>query len=264
PGSRDDRASPLDLGAREQRDRGAGAAGEPRLWPGADRAVGRAGPGAAAGAQAVLRLPQPRRAGAGADGIAGGAEDRRQPRAGAAARSRLRRLRRQRLRRPRGGGRGAADHRQRPRSDLGRQVARPGPGSRRRGPRADAVHRLRPHPAAEAGDQRVRGAAVTRGLAGVDGCRGGWVVATAAGARVVATFAELNGGPLRFSKKTAEGLAERRALLRPLFGTTPAVPGTAVDDVLDAYALLWSATGPHAVLGNGERDVRGLHCEIVI
>ena len=78
------------------------------------------------------------------------------------------------------------------------------------------------------------------------------------------SFAQLNGGPLRFSKKTAEGLAERRALLRPLFGTTPAVPGTAVDDVLDAYALLWSATGPHAVLGNGERDVRGLHCEIVI
>ena len=47
-------------------------------------------------------------------------------------------------------------------------------------------------------------------------------------------------------------------------GIWTGVPGAAVDDVLDAYALFWSASGQHVVLGNGERDVRGLRCEIVI
>jgi len=77
------------------------------------------------------------------------------------------------------------------------------------------------------------------------------------------SFALLNDGPLRFSKKSPGGLAERRALMEPLFGPMPRVPGAAADDVLDAYALLWSAVSPHRVLGNGERDDRGLRCEIV-
>lgn len=76
-------------------------------------------------------------------------------------------------------------------------------------------------------------------------------------------FARLNGLPMRFWKKTAEGRAERRALLEPLFGPMPSLPGAAPDDVLDAYALLWSAGQPHVVLGNGEHDARGLRCEIV-
>jgi predicted RNase H-like nuclease len=81
------------------------------------------------------------------------------------------------------------------------------------------------------------------------------------------SFALLNGSPLRFAKKSADGEAERRRLLRPIFGEIPAVPGAARDDVLDAYALLWSAhrarRGEARVLGGGERDERGLQCEIV-
>jgi predicted RNase H-like nuclease len=81
------------------------------------------------------------------------------------------------------------------------------------------------------------------------------------------SFALLNGGPLDHPKKRAEGEAERRALLRPLFGDLPSVPGAARDDVLDAHVLLWSARrvarGEACVLGSGERDERGLRCEIV-
>ena len=81
------------------------------------------------------------------------------------------------------------------------------------------------------------------------------------------SFALLNGAPLCFAKKSADGEAERRRLLRPIFGEIPAVPGAARDDVLDAYALLWSAhrtrRGEARVLGGGERDERGLQCEIV-
>jgi predicted RNase H-like nuclease len=81
------------------------------------------------------------------------------------------------------------------------------------------------------------------------------------------SFALLNGAPLRFPKKRREGEEERRRLLRPVFGELPRVPGAARDDVLDAYALLWSARrllyGEARILGGGERDARGLHCEIV-
>jgi hypothetical protein len=45
------------------------------------------------------------------------------------------------------------------------------------------------------------------------------------------------------------------------------LPGAARDDVLDAYVLLWSARrlarDDARVLGSGERDARGLRCEIV-
>jgi predicted RNase H-like nuclease len=81
------------------------------------------------------------------------------------------------------------------------------------------------------------------------------------------SFALLNGAALRFAKKSADGEAERRRLLRPIFGEIPAVPGAARDDVLDAYALLWSARrarrGEARALGASEQDERGLRCEIV-
>ena len=80
-------------------------------------------------------------------------------------------------------------------------------------------------------------------------------------------FALLGGAPLRFPKKTAEGEAERRKLLRPHFGEIARLPGAARDDVLDAYALLWSAgravAGEARVLGDGARDPRGQRCEIL-
>lgn len=79
------------------------------------------------------------------------------------------------------------------------------------------------------------------------------------------SFRLLHGGPLPHPKKAAQGLALRRRLLRPHFGRLDAIPGAALDDVLDAYALLWSAgrlaAGRGLVLG-GERDSRGLRCEI--
>src|SRR3989440_4245779 len=81
------------------------------------------------------------------------------------------------------------------------------------------------------------------------------------------SFALLNGAPLLFAKKSADGEAERRGLLSSIFGEIRGVPGAARDDVLDAYALLWSARrarrGKARVLGGNERDARGLKCEIV-
>ena len=63
------------------------------------------------------------------------------------------------------------------------------------------------------------------------------------------SFSFLSGGkPVGASKKTAQGRQERRALLEPLYG--PAVPAAIADrdrsrcvedDVLDAFAELWTA-----------------------
>ena len=81
------------------------------------------------------------------------------------------------------------------------------------------------------------------------------------------SFALMGGAPLGFAKKTAAGEAERRRLLRPHFGEIEPLPGAARDDLLDAYALLWSArrawAGEARVLGDGARDALGLRCEIV-
>jgi predicted RNase H-like nuclease len=71
------------------------------------------------------------------------------------------------------------------------------------------------------------------------------------------------------SKHTADGIARRRALLLPRFG--PVVDdrprGAAADDVLDAYAVLWSAErfarGGHLTLGDGSVDELGLPMRIV-
>ena len=87
-----------------------------------------------------------------------------------------------------------------------------------------------------------------------------------------ACFAALNGGvPMRHPKKRAEGQAERRALLAPVF------PGAferireaylarevASDDILDALAALWTAsriaagTARHFPAGQTPRDRYGL------
>jgi predicted RNase H-like nuclease len=56
------------------------------------------------------------------------------------------------------------------------------------------------------------------------------------------SFCELRGEPLRFSKHSPEGLAERRALLEQVGITIPRRPPRAKeDDLLDAAAAAWSA-----------------------
>ena len=82
------------------------------------------------------------------------------------------------------------------------------------------------------------------------------------------SFAEMNGGRPLVSKHTAEGREVRTALLEGVFGALPPTPrGAARDDVLDAYAVLWSAerfaAGLHHELGAGQRDERGLLMRIV-
>ena len=71
------------------------------------------------------------------------------------------------------------------------------------------------------------------------------------------------------SKHTAEGRARRRDLVERTFGQVPAPPRGATEiDLLDAYAVLWSAerfaTGRHDTLGDHARDPRGLIMRIVV
>lgn len=89
------------------------------------------------------------------------------------------------------------------------------------------------------------------------------------------TFALLRGTPVEHGKKSAEGRAARVAVLREHFpeveervaSRRPA--GVGRDDLLDAYALLWTASrvvaGAEVRLPGGtvERDARGLRAEIV-
>lgn len=82
------------------------------------------------------------------------------------------------------------------------------------------------------------------------------------------SFRVMAGAPLT-SKHTAEGIARRRELLLPRFG--PVIDdrprGAATDDVLDAYAVLWSAErfarGEHLTLGDGSTDELGLPMRII-
>jgi predicted RNase H-like nuclease len=83
-------------------------------------------------------------------------------------------------------------------------------------------------------------------------------------------FARLAGEPCVHAKRTAEGRAERLALLQAAgLGdlTTLRLPGTAPDDVLDAAALTLTAArvrdGDAERLGDGTRDAKGLRMEIV-
>jgi predicted RNase H-like nuclease len=82
------------------------------------------------------------------------------------------------------------------------------------------------------------------------------------------SFQALAGAALP-SKHTPDGLRARRALLRPLFGElVEARPRHAeADDVLDAFAVLWSverfSRGGHIEHGDGARDSSGLPMRII-
>ncbi len=86
-------------------------------------------------------------------------------------------------------------------------------------------------------------------------------------------FAELAGAPLPTTKRTAEGRAQRLALLAEPFPDSAALltgrlRGAAPDDVLDAAAAAWSArrwaAGTALVLGDGSLDRRGLPMRVAI
>jgi len=87
------------------------------------------------------------------------------------------------------------------------------------------------------------------------------------------SFATLAGAPLLTRKREAAGRAERCALLSGPFpdvagnlGRRPR--GCAPDDVLDAYAVLWTvrriAAGTAEVLGDGEVDETGRRMAITV
>jgi predicted RNase H-like nuclease len=75
-------------------------------------------------------------------------------------------------------------------------------------------------------------------------------------------------GRVLVSKHCADGLAARRRAVEAVFGpVVTRLPGAGVDDVLDAYALLWTAErhgrGEAMVFGGDEIDRRGLVMRIV-
>jgi predicted RNase H-like nuclease len=78
------------------------------------------------------------------------------------------------------------------------------------------------------------------------------------------SFSVLAGRHLAHGKRTRAGQRDRAGLLR--IAVAP-IAGAAIDDVLDAYALLWTARrvarGVEGRLGDGTRDGRGLLMEIV-
>jgi predicted RNase H-like nuclease len=81
-------------------------------------------------------------------------------------------------------------------------------------------------------------------------------------------FLALNSGEHLPSKKTTSGQVLRRRLLGDHFDLPSRVPlGAAPDDMLDAYAVLWSTLrfrrGEHVVFGDGQRDQRGFEMRIV-
>ena len=81
-------------------------------------------------------------------------------------------------------------------------------------------------------------------------------------------FKMLNDGESLPSKKTIAGQDLRRRLLADQFDVPAAPPrGSAMDDLLDAYAVLWSAQrygrGVHRQFGDGQRDDRGIEMRIV-
>jgi predicted RNase H-like nuclease len=81
-------------------------------------------------------------------------------------------------------------------------------------------------------------------------------------------FATMSGGSPLPSKHTAVGIDIRRALITAEFGPLPPTPGGArIDDVLDAYAVLWSTERftrqQHRSFGDGARDERDLPMRII-
>jgi predicted RNase H-like nuclease len=82
------------------------------------------------------------------------------------------------------------------------------------------------------------------------------------------SFRMLNDGTPLPSKKTAEGRQLRRQLLARHFDVASHAPsGAAPDDLLDAYAVLWSTQryqrGEHRAFGDGQCDARGIEMRIV-
>lgn len=82
------------------------------------------------------------------------------------------------------------------------------------------------------------------------------------------TFKMMNGDKKLLSKKSLVGRHARRQLLSDHFDIPSATPaGAAIDDMLDAYAVLWSTRrfqrGEHRVFGDGQRDSRGIEMRIV-
>ena len=82
------------------------------------------------------------------------------------------------------------------------------------------------------------------------------------------TFRMLNGERSLPSKKTSDGQAVRRHLLAEYFDIPPSAPrGAAIDDLLDAFAALWSVNryqrNEHRVFGDGSRDSRGIEMRII-
>ena len=82
-------------------------------------------------------------------------------------------------------------------------------------------------------------------------------------------FKTLNDGEALPSKKTPAGQGLRRRLLAEHFDMPATAPrGAAIDDLLDAYAVLWSARryqdGVHRQFGDGQRDQRGIEMRIVV
>jgi predicted RNase H-like nuclease len=82
------------------------------------------------------------------------------------------------------------------------------------------------------------------------------------------SFKMLNGDRSLPSKKTVDGQMIRRRLLSDHFQIPAESPrGAAIDDLLDAYAVLWSVIrfrrNEHRVFGDGSRDPRGIEMRIV-
>ena len=81
------------------------------------------------------------------------------------------------------------------------------------------------------------------------------------------SFRALTGSVLA-PKRSALGREQRSCALEAVFGTIEArIAGARPDDVLDAYAVLWTALrherGESTILGGGEVDGRGLVMRIV-
>jgi predicted RNase H-like nuclease len=83
------------------------------------------------------------------------------------------------------------------------------------------------------------------------------------------SFKMLNNNRDLPSKRTVEGQTIRRELLGEHFTGISSHPpsGAAIDDVLDAYAVLWSVRryqrDKHHTFGDGGRDRRGIEMRIV-
>lgn len=82
------------------------------------------------------------------------------------------------------------------------------------------------------------------------------------------SFAHWSQGAALASKRSPEGRDARRALVRAHFGEVPPPPrGAREDDLLDAFAALWTAeriaSGHSQSLGDGHPDLTGLPMRIV-